>query len=269
VSSGDRFAGRVALVTGASRGQGQSHAIRLAQEGADVIVTDLLPDDPVTDGFAETVGHVQELGRRVVARSADVRDEVALRGVVDAGVAELGRLDVVVANAGVVSIAPSLDASPESWQLALDVNLTGVWHTCRASLPHLIAGGRGGSIVITGSTQAFKATPRVAAYATSKHGTIGLMKTLAIEFAEHMIRVNSVHPTTVRTPMLAQISPDGLTEEELVEHYRHVNALPVPWVESIDVSNAIAFLASDEARYINGVALPVDAGALLVGGRAG
>ena len=196
-----------------------------------------------------------------------MRDEESLRAVVDDGVAQLGRLDVVVANAGVVSSAPSLEVSPESWQLALDVNLTGVWHTCRVGIPHLISGGRGGAVVITGSTQAFRATPRVAAYATSKHGTVGLMKTLAAEFAEHMIRVNSVHPTMVRSPMLDEITPPNLTEDQVRAHFQVMHALPVPWVEPEDVSDAVAFLASDEARYITGVALPLDAGALLLGPR--
>lgn len=266
MSGGGRLAGKVAIVTGAARGQGQAHAVRLAEEGADVIVTDLVDD--AAAGLAETVRGVEAHGARAVAVAADVRDEAQLRAAADEGVRQLGRLDVVVANAGVVEIVPTLEASPDSWQRALDVNLTGAYHTCRAALPHLLAGGRGGSIVITGSTQAFKATPSAAAYVTSKHGTVGLTKALAIEFAGQLIRVNSVHPTTVRSPMLEQLSPDGFTEEQLRERYAHVNALPVPWVEPVDVSNAIVFLASDEARYITGVALPVDAGALLVGGRA-
>lgn len=260
-----RLAGRVALVTGAARGQGQAHAVRLAEEGADIIATDLGEDD-----LRETAERVRALGHKIVTRAADVRDEAQLRAAVAEGYAELGSLDVVVANAGVVSIAPSTDPDAgETWRLALDVNLTGVWHTCRSALPHMIDGGRGGSIVITGSTQAFKSTPRVAAYAASKAGLLGLMRTLAVEFAEHMIRVNSVHPTTVWTPMLAEIAPDGLSEEELRAFYLPVNALPVPWIEAVDVSNAVVFLASDEARYITGAALPVDAGALLVGGRPG
>ena len=260
-----RLAGRVALVTGAARGQGRTHAVRLAEEGADIIGIDLAEAD-----LTETAAEVRALGRRIITCGADVRDEARLSEAVSEACAELGRLDVAVANAGVISIAPSLapDAD-ESWRLAIDVNLTGAWHTCRAALPHMIEGGRGGSIVITGSTQAFKATRALAAYAASKAGLLGLMRTLAVEFAEHMIRVNSVHPTTVWTPMLAEVGPDGMTEEEIRAYYRPVNALPVPWVEPVDVSNAVVFLASDEARYITGTALPVDAGALLVGGRPG
>ncbi|WP_283136512.1 mycofactocin-coupled SDR family oxidoreductase [Rhizohabitans arisaemae] len=259
--TGGRLAGRVALVTGAARGQGKAHAVRLAQEGADIIATDL----DVPDLSAE----VESCGRRLVARAADVREAEGLRAAVADGVAEFGRLDVVVANAGVAQVAPSLSPEAEDvWRLALEVNLTGVWNTCRATLPYLIEGGRGGSMIITGSTQAYKSTPGTAAYSATKTGVLGLMRALAIEYAEHMIRINSVHPTTVWTPMLAELSPDGMSEEELREFYRPVNGLPVPWVEPEDVSAAVAFLASDDARYITGTALPVDAGALLVGGRA-
>jgi SDR family mycofactocin-dependent oxidoreductase len=267
---GGRLEGRVALVTGAAGGQGRSHAVRLAEEGAHLVVTDLEGSGADGDGLAGTAAAVEALGRRVVSGAADVRDEAQLRELLATAVGALGRLDIVVANAGVVAIKPSLEEdAEEGWRRALDVNLGGVWHTARAALPHLIAGGRGGSIVITGSTQAFKATPGVAAYAASKTGTIGLMRTLAVEFAEHMIRVNSVHPTTVWTPMLAGLAPAGLDEEELRAFYLPVNALPVPWVEAVDVSNAVVFLASDEARYVTGASLPVDAGALLVGGRPG
>jgi SDR family mycofactocin-dependent oxidoreductase len=259
-----RFAGRVALVTGAARGQGRAHAVRLAQEGADVIVTDLAARDDA-DGLAATAAEVERTGRRTYAGAADIRDGDALRAVVDAGVAALGRLDVVVANAGVVDVGPALDVDDEAWRRTVDVNLTGAWNTCRAALPHLLAAG-GGAIVLTGSTQAVRPTPGVVAYAASKHGVTGLMKALAIELAEQGVRVNAVHPTTVRTPMLDSYS-QGMSDEQRAAHFTYVNALPVPWVESDDVSNAVLFLASEEARYVTGAELLVDAGAMLKGPR--
>ena len=263
-----RFAGRVALVTGAARGQGREHAVRFAREGADLILTDLRAPDEEPDGLAATAALVGQAGRRVAARAADVRDESMLRAAVADGVRELGRLDVAVANAGVLSVAPSLEETAEGWQRTLDVNLTGAWNTARAALPYLIEGG-GGSIVVVGSTQAFKVSANLAAYVASKHGVVGLAKALALEFAEHNVRVNSVHPTTVWTPMIADVAPAGMSEAQLRTHYRTANALPVPWIEPVDVSNAILFLASDEARYVTGASLPVDAGALLVSGRPG
>jgi SDR family mycofactocin-dependent oxidoreductase len=259
MASSQRFAGKVALVTGAAQGQGRAHAVRFAQEGADVIVTDI-------GGVEETAAAVAATGRRFFARDADVRDAAALRAVVDAGVEELGGLDAVVANAGVIKVTPTLDDdADEIWKRTIDVNLTGTWNTCRATLPHLVARG-GGAIVIAGSTQAVRPTSMVSAYAASKHGLVGLVKTLGLEFAEHRVRVNIVHPTTVRTPMLSSLAPD-LSEQEQAELFDYVNALPVPWVEPEDVSEAILFLASDAARYVTGAQLPVDAGALLCGPR--
>ncbi|SNR57164.1 mycofactocin-coupled SDR family oxidoreductase [Actinomadura mexicana] len=268
MSTRKRFEGRVALITGASRGQGRSHAVRFAEEGADVITVDLLPPDDDPDGLAETVRMVQDMGRRAVAVEADVRDEQQLTEAVDHGVATLGRLDVAVANAGVLSVAPSLEETSESWQRTLDVNVTGAWHTCRAALPHLLAAGSG-AIVLVGSTESFRASAMLAGYAASKHAVTGLAKSLAAEFAGQRIRVNSVHPTTVWTPMFTRLIPPGLDKDQLEARYRPVHALPVPWIEPVDVSNAVLFLASDEARYITGAALPIDAGALLVGGRPG
>jgi SDR family mycofactocin-dependent oxidoreductase len=263
-----RLADKVAFVTGAARGQGRSHVVRLAEEGAHIIATDLRGPDEDAE-FAETVAAVEATGRRILADAADVRDQSQLENVLARGVEAFGRVDIAVANAGVVFVEPTLQVSEEHWQLMLDVNVGGAFHTARAVIPHMIDAG-GGAIVITGSTMAHKATPAIAGYASSKHAIIGLMKVLALEFASHNIRVNSVHPTTVNTPMLDGIMPGGLGNEELKEHYRtSVNALSVPWVEPVDVSNAIVFLVSDEARYITGAALPVDAGALLMSGSKG
>jgi SDR family mycofactocin-dependent oxidoreductase len=273
-----RVEGKVAFITGAARGQGRSHAIRLAQEGADIIAVDLcrqvgsVPYPMSTpDDLAETVKEVEALDRRIVATQADVRDYAALKQALDDGVAQLGRLDIVSANAGISSVGPAADLPEQTWQDMIDVNLTGVWHTAKAAIPHLIAGGRGGSIVLTSSAAGLMAYPNVAHYVSAKHGVVGLMRTLALELAPHMIRVNSLHPTQVDTAMIMNeatmklFSPD--VEHPTIDDFGPVsqamNALPIPWVEPVDISNALLFLASDEARYITGVTLPVDAGAVI------
>lgn len=268
--------GKVAFITGAARSQGRSHALRLAKEGADIIAIDLCgPVDTIemypgaTEAdLAETVKQVEDLDRRIVATKADVRDSAAVKKAVDDGVAELGRLDIVLGNAGVFEIAPALEITDEAWQTMLDVNLTGVWNTCRAALPHLIAGGRGGSIVLTSSTAGLKGTPNTVHYTATKHGVVGIMRTLANEFGQHSIRVNTVHPTGVDTVMIQNPKTWGLflpddpnpSREKAEAIFATTNTLPIPWVEPIDISNAIAFLVSDEARYITGATLPVDAG---------
>ena len=275
-----RVAGKVAFITGAARGQGRSHAIRLAQEGADIIAVDLVRQvDSVpypmstSDDLAETVKEVEALDRRIVAIEADVRDYGALKQALDAGVAELGRLDIVSANAGIFSFG-TLDELPEqTWQDMIDTNLTGVWHAAKAAIPHLRAGGRGGSIILTSSTAGLMAQQNLGHYVAAKHGVVGLMRTLALELAPEMIRVNSVHPTTVNTGMVqnaatyALFAPDlaemDRTSGRLGERFQALNALPIPWVEPVDISNAVLWLASDESRYVTGVTLPVDAGALL------
>lgn len=270
-----RVEGKVAFITGAARSQGRSHAVRLAQEGADVIAVDIagpVPSirmyPPATEAdLAETVRQVEALDRRIVATRADVRDVGALRAAVDDGVAQLGRLDIVLANAGVFELQPSLELEDDAWQEMIDINLTGVWNTCRVALPHLIESG-GGSIVLTSSTAGLKGTPNTIHYTAAKHGVVGIMRTLANEFAQHSIRVNSVHPTGVDTVMIQNEKTWGLfapddpapSREKAEPIFQSTNALPVPWVEPVDISNAILFLVSDEARYITGVTLPVDAG---------
>ncbi|MGY1772425.1 mycofactocin-coupled SDR family oxidoreductase [Blastococcus sp. SYSU D00813] len=269
-----RVAGKVAFITGAARGQGRSHALRLAEEGADVIAVDLCGPVPsiemyppaTEEDLAETVRQVEALDRRIVATKADVRDRAALEAAVEDGVAQLGRLDIVLANAGVFEIQPALELTDDAWREMIDVNLTGVWNTCRAALPHLLE--RGGSIVITSSTAGLKGTPNTIHYTAAKHGVVGIMRTLANEFAPQSIRVNSVHPTGVDTQMIQNPKTWGLfdpenpnpTREGAEPVFRSTNALPVPWVEPRDISNAVLFLVSDEARYITGVTLPVDAG---------
>lgn len=274
-----RLEGKVAFVTGAARGQGRSHALRLAQEGADIVAVDIAgqintvkypmatPDD-----LAETVRQVEALDRRIVATQADVRDYDAMKSAVDDGVAQLGRLDIVAANAGIGTFGTMEEITDEEWDDMLDTNLKGVWHTAKASIPHLRAAG-GGSIIITSSTAGLMALPNLGHYVAAKHGVVGLMRTLALELAPDMIRVNTVHPTSVDTDMIhneatyALFAPDLSAEERtrdaLGARFATLNALPIQWVEAVDISNAIVFLASDEARYITGVTLPVDAGSLV------
>src|ERR1700689_3078215 len=274
-----RVAGKVAFITGAARGQGRSHAIRLAQEGADIIAVDLLEDVPgipypgATEAArAETVKQVEALDRRIVAAKADVRDSAGLKAALDDGVAQLGRLDIVSANAGIgTSPHHSWEIDDATWQTMLDINLTGVWHTAKVAIPHLIEGGNGGSIILTSSAAGLQAYENIAHYVSAKHGVVGLMRTLALELAPYSIRVNSIHPTQVDTPMIQNeatwrlFRPDleHPTKEGFAPASQSVNALPIPWVEPVDISNAVLFLASDEGRYVTGVTLPIDAGELL------
>jgi (+)-trans-carveol dehydrogenase/(-)-trans-carveol dehydrogenase len=274
-----RVAGKVAFITGAARGQGRSHAIRLAQEGADIIAVDLLEDVPgipyagaTQADLADTVKQVEALDRRIVAAKADVRDYAGLKAALDDGVAQLGRLDIVSANAGIGS-APvkSWEIDEPTWQTMIDTNLTGVWHAAKAAIPHLIEGGNGGSIILTSSAAGLKAYENIAHYVSAKHGVVGLMRTLALELAPYSIRVNSIHPTQVDTPMIQNeptwrlFRPDleHPTKEDFAPASQAVNALPIPWVEPVDISNAVLFLASDEGRYVTGVTLPVDAGTVI------
>jgi (+)-trans-carveol dehydrogenase/(-)-trans-carveol dehydrogenase len=277
---GERLAGKVAFITGAARGQGRSHAIRLAEEGANIIAVDICADVPdvhyglASDSeLAETVRQVEATGQRMIASRTDVRDLESMCSAVADGVAQLGRLDIVVTNAGVLSKPASvIDMSPSAWQDVIDINLTGVWNTAKVTAPHLIEGGRGGSIVIISSVVGLRGSPNVAPYVASKHALVGLMRTLALELAQHSIRVNSIHPTQVDTPMVLNEAnyrrrlPDreDATVDDFAAASKGMNALPVPWVNSIDVSNAVVYLASDEGRYVTGVTLPIDAGALLL-----
>ncbi|GAB4079104.1 mycofactocin-coupled SDR family oxidoreductase [Modestobacter muralis] len=271
-----RVEGKVAFISGAARGQGRAHAVRLAEEGADIIAFDVAGPVPAQgapaatpEDLAETIRLVEKLDRRIIATRADAREPEAVTALLADGVAQLGRLDIVVANAGIQGIPGSVaETSASDWQAVLDTNLSGVYNTVKPAIPHLIAGGGGGSITIISSSIALKLVPGLAPYGAAKSGLIGLMKTLALELAAHSIRVNSIHPTTVQTPMLINdvnfrlFRPDldDPTLEDVEPVYRSLNALPVPWVEPSDIANALLFLASDEARYITGITLPVDAG---------
>ncbi|MCU1446105.1 mycofactocin-coupled SDR family oxidoreductase [Cryobacterium sp.] len=274
-----RLDGKVAFITGAARGQGRSHALRLAQEGADIIAIDIVDQmDTVPYGMAkpedlaETVRQIEALDRRIIATKADVRDFEAVKAALDDGVAQLGKLDIVSANAGIFSFGAMEELTDAEWDELQDVNLKGVWHTAKAAIPHLRANG-GGSMILTSSSAGVKAVQNIGHYVAAKHGVIGLMRSLALELAPDMIRVNTVNPTSVDTDMIQNsatyelFAPD-LPEEErtkdvLGERFKTLNALPIPWVEAVDISNAVLFLASDEARYITGVVFPVDAGQLI------
>jgi SDR family mycofactocin-dependent oxidoreductase len=262
-----RVQGKVAFITGAARGQGRSHAIRLAEEGADIIAVDVCHDYE-TVGYplaseadlAQTVKAVEALDRRIIATTTDVRDAQALKKAVDDGVAQLGRLDIVCANAGICTVQAWDEVTPAVWQDTLDTNLTGVWHTMVAAAPHLIANG-GGSIICTSSTAGIKGLPFLAPYVAAKHGVVGIARTMANELARHKIRVNTVHPTGVDTPMVTGLG--GLNP--LIERDQNLgpifmNTFPVEMVDARDISNAVLFLASDESRYVTGLEFTVDAG---------
>ena len=273
-----RVEGKVAFITGAARGQGRSHAVRLAQEGADIIAVDVcrqvetVPYPTATsEDLAETVRQVEALDRRIIATEADVRDLAALQAAVDDGVAQLGRLDIVLANAGISTPASTLEMDEETWSTMIDVNLTGQWKTIKAAVPHVVAGGRGGSVVITSSLAAIYANPNTAHYSAAKAGLVMFAKVLAKELAPHSIRVNTIHPTTVATDMILNeptyrlFRPDleNPTRADFEEAALTLNALPVPAIEAVDISNAVLHLVSDEARYVTGTTHVVDAGGQL------
>ncbi len=275
-----RVEGKVAFITGAARGQGRSHAVRLAEEGADIIAVDvcgpisadsqIAPSTP--DDLAQTADLVKGLNRRIVTAQVDVRDFDALQSAVDSGVEQLGRLDIIVANAGIGNGGQTLDKTSEAdWDDMIGVNLSGVWKSVKAAVPHLISGGHGGSIVLTSSVGGLKAYPHTGHYIAAKHGVIGLMRTFAVELGQHSIRVNAVCPTNVNTPMFMNegtmklFRPDlenpGPDDLAVAAQFMHV--LPVGWVEPVDISNAVLFLASDESRYVTGLPVTVDAGSML------
>ncbi len=269
-----RLEQKVAFITGAARGQGRAHAVRMAQEGADIIAVDLCAqietvEYPMAtaDDLATTVQLVEDLDRRVVAKQADVRERDALAGAVEAGLAEFGHLDIVVANAGIVPIG-EVGRSAQAWQDAIDVLLTGVYHTIEAAIPSMVERDMGGSIVITSSTAGLKGLGRhlegvgagFFAYTAAKHGVVGLMRLYANVLAPHRIRVNTLHPTGVNTPMVVNEPFSRYVEGNFGVASGLQNALPVDLVEPEDIANAAVWLCSDEARYVTGVTLPVDAG---------
>ena len=270
--------GKVAFITGAARGQGRSHALTLAREGADIIAVDIcrqaetVPYPMATaDDLAETVKEVEALDRRIIASEVDVRDLAALTAAVNDGVAELGRLDIVLANAGISTPAPTLEMDELVWDEMIEINLTGQWKTIRAAVPHIISGGRGGSVVITSSLAAIIPNANTAHYSAAKAGLVALMKVLALELAPQSIRVNTIHPTTVATDMILNeptyrlFRPDleHPTREDFEVAARTLNKLPIAAIEPADISNAILYLVSDAGRYVTGTTHVVDAGGQL------
>jgi SDR family mycofactocin-dependent oxidoreductase len=270
-----RLTNKIALITGAARGIGRAQAVRFAEEGAAIIAVDVCgPIDTVhvpsstPDDLAETVRLVEQAGGRVVTEIVDVRDSEELRAAADRGAAELGGIDIVCATAGVTSRGNAVELSEAAWRTMLDVNLTGVWNTCTASAPHLISRGAG-SMVLVSSIAGRRGLIGVAHYTAAQHGVVGLMRSLAHDLAPHGVRVNCVHPTNVDTPLIQNdlvrsgFRPDldrPPTRDEFAAAATRMNLLAVPWVQPVDVANASLFLASDEARYITAVSLPVDAG---------
>jgi len=262
-----RVEGKVAFITGAARGQGRSHALRLAQEGADIIAIDRCSDIPFVgyppateEDLAETVRQVEALDRRIIATKVDTRDRDGLKAAIDDGVAQLGKLDVVVGNAGICIMDGWDKHTPEMWDETIGSNLTGTWNTIQLSAPHLIANG-GGSIVLTSSAAGIKGLPFLTAYVASKHGVVGLMRAFATELAQHSVRVNTIHPTGVDTPMGTGAGDfEALLATNPSVAPMLSNMLPVQITEPLDQSNAVLFLASDESRYITSTELTVDAG---------
>ncbi|WP_040831283.1 mycofactocin-coupled SDR family oxidoreductase [Nocardia jiangxiensis] len=267
--------GKVAFITGVARGQGRSHAVRLATEGADIIGIDICADIPANpyplasrEELDETIALVEATGRRILGSVADVRDFSQVKTALDAGVEEFGRLDIVCANAGIAPTSfdeVTLETELEQWNAVIDVNLSGTFHVTRAAIPHLVAGGRGGAIILTSSTAGLVGLGGLEGgglgYASAKSGLVGMMRVLANVLAPQSIRVNTVHPTAVNTMMAVNPSMMEWVQNHPESGGPHLmNPMPVALLEPEDISGAVAFLASDEAKYITGVALPVDAG---------
>jgi SDR family mycofactocin-dependent oxidoreductase len=265
-----RLEGRVAFITGAARGQGRAHAVRLASDGADIIALDICHDIDSMDypnataaDLDETAKLVEKEGRRILARQADIRDADAVERIVNDGVAEFGRLDIVLANAGIVRLTSGGDAR-KIFRDIIDVNLIGAWNTVQAAIPTLIDGGRGGSIVLTSSTAGLKGTGTDRAggqaYTASKRGLVGLMQVWANQLAQHSIRVNTIHPTGVATGMVMNDAMAKMFEANDPSIAAMQNALPIPILQPEDIAGAVAWLVSDEAKFITGIAWPLDAG---------
>jgi SDR family mycofactocin-dependent oxidoreductase len=264
--------GRAAFVTGAARAQGRSHAIRLAREGADIIALDICAPVSDTIGYtpatpedlSQTVSAVEAEGRKILAREVDIRDDAALRQLVADGVEQFGRLDILVANAGVLGWGRLWELTDEQWDTVIGVNLTGTWRTLRAAVPAMIEAGNGGSIVVVSSSAGLKATPGNSHYAASKHGLTGLTNSLAIELGEYGIRVNSIHPYSVDTPM---IEPEAMMQI-FAKHPRYVHSFPpMPmqykgFMTSDEVSDVVVWLAGDGSGTLSGQQIHVDKGAL-------
>ena len=265
-----RFEGKVALITGAARGQGRAEAVRLAEEGADVIAIDACTSIPTVtyagtgpDDLAETVRLVKDLGRRIVAVEADTRDLDALQGAVDEGVAELGRLDVVVANAGICSYGLLWELTEEQFRTMLDVNVVGTWHTFKATIPTLIDQGQGGVIIATSSVGGSRGMPWLGHYVASKHAVSGMARTLANELGAHSIRVMILVPNAVNTPMGVDQTLVASVQSNPALGSIFMNALPSTLTEPEEVAAAVAFIASDDGKHMTGSEVVIDLGTLV------
>jgi SDR family mycofactocin-dependent oxidoreductase len=264
--------GKVAVITGGGRGQGRSHAIRLAEEGADIVVCDIteqVGSVPFATGrpgdLEETVAAVEKLDRRCVALQADVRSTADMNRLADTAMKEFGRIDILLANAGILSLSDNTwELDDETWDDMIDINLTGVFKACRAVVPHIRAGGRGGSIVITSSIAGLRGVAGCTHYTAAKHGIVGLMRTLARELAPESIRVNTIHPTGVDSPMSNNdFFPRWLDEHKELGDAMRFNLMPVDAMPMRDVSEVVAFLVSDAGKWITGTTQQVDAGFML------
>uniref|UniRef100_A0A5Q5CEB9 Short-chain dehydrogenase/reductase SDR n=1 Tax=Mycobacterium sp. (strain JLS) TaxID=164757 RepID=A0A5Q5CEB9_MYCSJ len=265
-----RLAGKVAFITGAARGQGRAHAERLATEGADIIAVDIagkLPDcvpydHSTPEDLAETVSLVEATGRRILASVVDTREHDALRETVDAGVAELGRLDVIVANAGITAPQAWNAITPADFRDVTDVNITGTWNTVMAGAQHIVDGDRGGSIILISSAAGLKMQPFMVHYTASKHAVTGMARAFAAELGKHRIRVNSVHPGAVATPMGTGDMVEGLMRADAANP--GLMNMVTPFIQDIaqpeDIADAVAWLASDESRFVTAAAIAVDCG---------
>jgi SDR family mycofactocin-dependent oxidoreductase len=270
--------GKVAFVTGAARGQGRSHAVRMAAEGADVIAVDICapiasitypPSTP--EDLAETERLIEATDRRTLTRVLDVRDFDAVEQVVRDGMSALGRLDIVIANAGIATSDSLLTCDPAVWREVIDIDLTGVFNTVLASVRPMVDQGDGGSVVLISSMLGLRSTGGVPAYTAAKHGLVGLMRVAAHELAPHRIRVNSIHPGNVRTTMIENegmfrlFRPDlpAPTIEDAAPGFASLNLMPDPWLEVDDITNAVMWLVSESGRYVTGITLPVDLGATI------
>ena len=268
-----RLDGKVALITGAARGQGRSHALTFAREGADIVASDISAAIPgaaypasTQQELAEVARQVGLLGRRCIVRQADARDSEAMGALVGAAMTEFGHIDVLHVNHGIVQAAMWDAVTEEIWDAAISINLTAAWRTTRLVIPHMIKQGSG-SIIFTASSAATTTSAAMTHYAASKAGLVGLMKALSVELAPHSIRVNSIAPGAVATPMIKNqtlfdtlAGRPGASEEDARLTFKSLHLLPIAWLEPQDISNAALFLASDEARYVTGVNLPVDGG---------
>jgi len=274
-----KLAGKVAFITGAARGQGRAHAVLMAREGADIAALDICRDLSYPryslaerSDLEETARLVRACDRRAVRACdrralelvADVRDSAAMAAAVQTAVAAFGRIDILVCNAGIADMALTWDITEEWWDIMIDVNLKGYWLAVKYVVPQMLAQGTGGSIVMTSSVAGLRGEPGMAHYCASKWGVIGLAHSLAQELAPHHITVNTLHPTAVNTDLIPGMAQAAeMATDDLVEFIRHGNALPVKLIEAEDVANAALWLVTDEARYVTGQKLNIDAGRML------